>query len=224
MPAAALPPQIRVPINEALAGLGYRQVGQDWNAQGSPADPRIQAARACSASRPSAPGAGPAGGAPDLRLDGIALQISSRLAEAPEGRQAEVAARWPHLAGRALGIAVEGPGGQVAEFRPVIDGRDGAGGARAHPAHGPRAATLMGSAGTWASVLDGTANLAAELAGGRLRAADCPNPARIRPDELHAIAVLLGLPNIPPAPSRAGVQEDPTRMEDEHHARSEARR
>ena len=58
-------------------------------------------------------------------------------------------------------------------------------------------ATVIADAAIWQSVLDGQANVITELRHGRLRCLNRRDAYRLRSDEVHALAWLLGLAQVP---------------------------
>lgn len=122
----------------------------------------------------------------------------------------EVTARWPALAGQTIALVVQDVDGGHDELRLSFEppeiaeaGRDN--GDRmltgdASPSTdgaGAPVATIIAAPATWVSLLDGEANMAAEIAGGRVRCVNRRDPHRIRSDEVHAVAAVLGITSIP---------------------------
>src|SRR5207302_2434790 len=58
-------------------------------------------------------------------------------------------------------------------------------------------ATMIASAATWRSLLAGQTNIITEMTGGRLRCVNKRDTHRIRSDEVHAVAALLGVAPVP---------------------------
>jgi hypothetical protein len=58
-------------------------------------------------------------------------------------------------------------------------------------------ATVIADSGVWQAVLDGRANVITELRHGRLRCLNRRDAHRLRSDEVHAVAWLLGLAQVP---------------------------
>jgi hypothetical protein len=61
----------------------------------------------------------------------------------------------------------------------------------------PPVATMIASPDVWSSLLDGKANVIVEMRTGRLRCLNKRDVHRVRSDEVHAIAWLLGLAQVP---------------------------
>jgi hypothetical protein len=68
-------------------------------------------------------------------------------------------------------------------------------------------ATIIASPSTWRSLLDGEANVVTEMTAGRLRAVNRRDTHRIRSEEMHAVAALLGLGQIPVARTPGGAHQ-----------------
>jgi hypothetical protein len=192
VPAAALTPEARQAINEALARLGYRPVDEEWNAQVG----RVEL-------RADAPGGAPAADGDLPRQHGepetVAKAIRDRLGSLPYHEVTGASAVWPAVAGQTIAIVIEGADGKHAALRWRFaappehrEGRvtDGTGGDQ------PVCTMIAGSA-IWRALLDGEANVVAEMTAGRLRCVNRRDGYRIRSDEVHAISWLLGLARVP---------------------------
>jgi hypothetical protein len=203
VPAAARPPEVRDQVNDALVRLGYRTVADDWNTLPVPLDPRQPGAGVASAAAaapvPAARVLTPvvrtlreriesrAGAEPDLplrRWPALAGQVI-RFVVTDDGRQAELS--WTFPAGPANGPA--GPANGLA---------NGAG-----PAGRAPLVTMFADPRVWQALLDGDANMITEIRSGRLRCVNKRDAHRVRSDEVHAIAWLLGLAQVPLARSPA---------------------
>jgi protein-tyrosine sulfotransferase len=190
VPAAALPPPLREAINETLAKLGYRQIDDDWNKALGPADPRVRpgappkadgqhgAVRA-TANGHDAPGRADVAAA--------ARAVATRLGQGGDAVMREVGARWPALSAAVATIVVQSADGYREEVRVDFGAASG----------GEPVALLTAAPGTWRALLDGKTNVITEITAGRLRCVNSRDTHRIRSDELHAVAVLLGLARIP---------------------------
>jgi hypothetical protein len=202
VPAAALPGQLREQINELLGKLGYRTVTESWNDATTPRDPRLP--------RQSPPPAGtgqdrqdhpdqtglpgPGTGtvieaAADAALRTLADRISAR--SGPD-RASGIAARWPDLAGQSVRFVVAGR--EEADLIWTFPAGSGpnTGSTTAEPV-----ATMIAEPGAWLALLDGRANMITEIRTGRLRCVNRRDAFRVRSDEIHAIASLLGIAQLP---------------------------
>jgi hypothetical protein len=191
VPAAALEPQVRHPVNEVLARLGYRPVDDAWNALVGRVDVRADA----SGRQPVS------GGCPPRRHaepETVASAITERLRSRPGHELLEASAVWPAVAGRTVAIVVDDADGEHAELRwsfaaPASPATSPPGdGAAAEPA-----CTIIAGPATWRALLSGETNVVAEITAGRIRCVNRRDDYRIRSDEVHAIGWLLGLARIP---------------------------
>jgi hypothetical protein len=134
-----------------------------------------------------------------------AQAIAKRIAGRNQADLDAIAAHWPVVKGTTLRIMVQGADGD----HQVIRWHFGEAGNRAANA-GPAAALPAGAAGaagnvptiiaapaTWQSLLDGRSNVVTELTASRLRYVNGKDAHRLRFDEVHATAALLGLATIP---------------------------
>jgi hypothetical protein len=194
VPAAGLVPQLRQPINEALGRLEYRQIDDEWNASAGRVDPRADAAPR------QAPGHGEQGAARE-EAAAAARIIGDRITLRPDSELREISMRWPALAERTLSLVVEDPGGEHEEIRWTIPPVPGQSEPVARPADdgGNPVATVIASPATWRSLLDGETNVVTEMTSGRLRCVNRRDAYRIRSAEMHAVAALLGLTQVPVA-------------------------
>ena len=206
VPVGAFPPGMLPVLNHVLAALCYRPADEEWNTAVGPLDPRLPAEPA-SGAEPAAGTARPGAGHPELTT--TAQAIDARIRSRSDAQRSAVSAYWPRLAGTTVGVVVQGSDGAQAELRVrlpqgengppgsdlVMDG-DGGSGAACIP-------VVIGTPATWTSLLDGQANLITEISAGRIRCVNSEDPHRVRTDEVHAIAWLLGLTQVPlarPAP------------------------
>jgi hypothetical protein len=192
VPAAALTREVRQAVNGTLARLGYRPVDEEWNAQVGLVDLRADTAVAVPAA---------SGDQPEQRgePEAVARVIGGRLVSLSDHEVAEASAIWPSLAGQTIAIVVEGPDGDHAGLRWRF--RELPHGAEDGPADGtggdePVCRMIAGS-GTWRALLDGEANLVAEITSRRLRCVNRRDKYSIRSDEVHAMSWLLGLTRVP---------------------------
>ncbi|MHB1595219.1 MAG: sulfotransferase [Streptosporangiaceae bacterium] len=195
VPAGALPGQLREQINELLGKLGYRAVTNSWNDSTTPQDPRLP--------RQGAP---PAGVGPDSRdhsgrpgigteptADAAFRALADRIsAHSGQERTGSIAARWPDLAGQSIRFVVAGR--EEADLIWTFP-------AEAGPGTDARAddpvATMIAEPAAWLALLDGRANMITEIRAGRLRCVNRRDAFRVRSDEIHAIASLLGIAQVP---------------------------
>jgi hypothetical protein len=196
VPVPALTPPILEAVNQMLARLGYRQVDHQWNAALGPIDLR--------ADQVNGHGTASGGGSPSgSQIEAAVSAVEARLRSRPEHEDAEITERWPTVAGQTVAMVVHAPGGDHKELRWRFAPADGDG----QPASdteqaakpGEPVATLAGSPDVWLSLLNGSTNMITELYYGRLRCVNKRDAHRIRSDEMHAIAALLGLTRVPVA-------------------------
>lgn len=184
VPVGRLEPPLRADINRALAELGYRCVGADWTATAGNRDPRADLTPAA-----------PADGLAHPELDLTEMAIAERV-----GRYAltneHIDRQWPGLAGQHVVLHIEGDGGAHREMRLTLG--DVRPAAEAAPV-----ARIFASTATWRALLAGESNVVTEKLAGRMRCVTERETDRIRSDELHAVAGMLGLARIPVARNQA---------------------
>ncbi len=203
VPAAALPQMLREEINESLATLGYRAVADDWNNTARAVDPRLPETIATAADGSQGRQAGQdADGAGALAP--VVAAIERRIHSRSPVEVAECVIRWPALAAQSVTLVVADdresseltwtfpPGPDTAE--PSSEAP--AAFSTATVSAGPVATMIAGSE-VWQAVLDGRANVITELRHGRLRCLNRRDAYRLRSDEVHALAWLLGLAQVP---------------------------
>jgi hypothetical protein len=204
VPPMALPPDARTSINDLLQRLRYKTIDGNWSSAVGILDPRADAPAA------TASGHSPAdNGRSRAELDGVVQTLRDRLAES-SGMRARVLAQWPSVAGSAVRLIAESPAGEFAEITWQFASADGAApdGALANggdttthqaaPAAGAGAASMMvASPATWTSLLGRQVNLVEAIADGRLRCFNPKDQHRVRSDEIHATAALLGFATVP---------------------------
>jgi hypothetical protein len=224
VPAAALPPPVRQAINEALATLGYRQVDDEWNNVLNPVDPRAYP-------DPPAGASGHAGhdGAQAMASNGqgaveradaivVAKAVAERLSRGGDARLREIGTRWPTVSDSVIRLVVQSANGYREEVQvdfgaaarssgrtasgAIGTGGQGAAGSEPVNGEGEPAALIVAAPGTWRSLLAGNSNMATEVLTGRVRCINKRDMHRLRSDELHAVATLLGLASIPLARMR----------------------
>jgi hypothetical protein len=189
VPVAALPPPFREAVNEELARLDYRTVDDEWNALAGRADMRAGGIDGAAA-------AGHGQGRPHGESQEVARAVGDRLRSMPGRDRQEAMAMWPAVAGQTVAIVVEDAGGDHAELRWSFAETADRPGADGRTADQPVCTMIAGPA-TWRALLDGRANLVAEMTAGRLRCVNRRDGYRIRSDEVHAISWLLGLARVP---------------------------
>jgi hypothetical protein len=213
VPAGALPDLVRGQINEALDLLGYRTVTDEWNRAAGPVDPRQATSRQDTpgssgpganghtssdpASNGMAPsGAGSDGAAASAPFAPIVASLRGRIRSRVEAEPEVPLSRWPTLAGQKISLVVTGEG-QPKELSWEFPPWPGAGG----PVNGDRTpepvVTMFAEPRVWQALLDGSANVITEIRNGRLRCLNKRDGHRVRSDEVHAIAWLLGLSQVP---------------------------
>jgi len=206
VPSAALPRSVIEPMNDALGELDYRLVDEKWNAAIGRVDPRARPAEAAADKAVAAADKAAAPERPDLAP---AIQaLSERMRSRADAELREIAARWPTLAGQTVALVVQGAEDSHAglhwQFRPELDGGPGpeanGDGRPGHNGHEQEpVATFIASPDVWRSLLGGEVNLITEIMAGRMRCINQRDDHRLRTDELHAVAALLGLTRIPVA-------------------------
>jgi protein-tyrosine sulfotransferase len=194
VPARALSPQLRQPMNEALLRLGYRMVNDEWNDAAGPVDPRAEPYPADSAGVPAAM---------DDRLVVRELQeqelqetvraIAMRVESAGDAVWEEISASWPTMMGTTIRFVVQSDAGEADElsltFTPdrTADGNGN---------REPRT-VMIASPATWRSLLSHSTNLITDILAGRLRCIDRADGDRFRSPAIHAVAALLQIARIP---------------------------
>jgi protein-tyrosine sulfotransferase len=209
VPAGALPPQLREQISQSLAKLGYRDIGEDWNDTSGPLDPRLPgSAKVPGTTRPPGNGAIPGPAVTDATDGPVLHALQERIRSREAAWTDTPSIRWPVVAGQTITLVVA-DNGQHSELAWTFPHAM----ANGHPAESPAVAASdsddVGTNGTgpavmmiaspqvWRALLDGTANMIIELRSGRLRCVNKRDAHRIRSDEVHAIAWLLGLAQVP---------------------------
>lgn len=193
VPSGALPGPLLHSVNEALARLDYRVVDDQWNAAVGRPDPRAH---------------------PPGRVNGRERTLSPETGEAASVTEAlrarveslgsaDIAARWPTVAGSTVALIVEAADGGHRELRV---GFDPSGACTVGAANGSAdtepVARLTAEAAIWQVLLDRKSNLITEITGGRLRCVNKRDGYRIRTDEVHAIATMLGIARVPVSAAR----------------------
>ncbi|MBV9448159.1 MAG: sulfotransferase [Streptosporangiaceae bacterium] len=210
VPAGALLPQLRESINEILAKLDYRPIDEGWNDAPGRMDPRLHPLipatgnghATASAEHMAQPSEEPASrGGQDAgrhRQDvaAAARALAARITDRDGVSLHEVTTRWPVLSGAAVTLVVQSDDDHHEELE-VSFGSAGTNGS------GEPVATVIAAPATWRSLLDGRANMITEMTAGRLRCVNSRDAYRLRSDELHAVAALLGLAQIPVARTQA---------------------
>lgn len=203
VPGDALPGPLRAQVNEALANLGYREVGPEWNNVPGPVDPRLPG---------SGPGTGPTvkatAGVPranrsqDWHGSTVLAALGDRIREHEQDRRL-VSELWPAVGGRIIMLVVADDDGfdDLTVTFPAVSESDvvSAGDSRTDD---EAVATFIAEPLVWQELLDGHANMITDIRHGRLRCINRRDTHRVRSDEVHAIACLLGLAQVPLA--RAG--------------------
>ena len=220
VPAAALPYAVRGQINETLIKLGYRTIDDDWNDAPGAVDPRLPDTVQVDS------GPGPNGGRPATGEGGSAAKTQPVLQALQERIQSRIcsepdtpAIRWPALGGRVITLVVTDtvkhselswtfPSAAADAHQEngstETDGADAnPASASADAADGGPVVTMIASPLVWQMLLDGTANMIVEIRSGRLRCVNRRDAHRVRSDEVHAIAWLLGLAQVPLARAAA---------------------
>jgi hypothetical protein len=194
VPAAALPSPLRSRINEVLAKLDYRIVDTEWNATVGPFDPRADTGAESEASNDHQVREGG-------KVKAAIRAINDRLGSWPEVELSEVTTRWPTLAGETIEIIAQ-DGAEHAGMRWTFPAQTD--GSPPRPTDhsdqadgGESVAVFIADPDTWHSLQDGATNVVTEMGAGRLRCVNRRDGHRIRSDELHALAVLLGISRIP---------------------------
>jgi hypothetical protein len=179
---------LRQVINETLAKLAYRTVDDDWNTALDPIDPRANAPTAI----------GTPGRPPAEDLESAVKALRTRIASRRRADLDEITARWPAVAGATVRIIVRGSHGHQEEIRWTPGaGDDG------------REAMVVATAVAWSSLLEGRSNAVTEITAGRLRCISPTDTHRIRSDEMHAVAALLGFANMSVARTAASSEPAP---------------
>jgi hypothetical protein len=199
VPADALPPGLRNEVNSTLERLSYRIVDESWHTAVGRVDPR--------ADRPSAVTQAAAGESPAALQDCVTT-ISSRLSARQSAAMREITVNWPSVAGATVRLIVQADGGETAEvaWASEDDGANGDGAlvspqggdrSQRHPASSDQSIAVVASPDSWLSLLAGRANLITEMTARRMRFITADGTHRLRTDEIHAVAALLGLDSVP---------------------------
>jgi protein-tyrosine sulfotransferase len=207
VPAGALPPQQCEQINESLRKLGYREIGENWNDAAGPVDPRLPDTAGAAERNPDANGAAPAPAGPDATPPPVVQALEARIQSRVPGETPSV--WWPAVAGQTITLVVADDGRSSelnvtfpqrapADGNPAGPDADGSDREAATNGAGPGpVATMIATSRVWQAILDGTANMIVEIRAGRLRCVNRRDTHRVRSDEVHAIAWLLGLAQVP---------------------------
>lgn len=206
IPVAALPSPVRQGINQALGKLDYRLVDDEWQAAVGRLDPRAHPAAGGAAANGQAVSNGHAAHG-HQEVAAAAQAIADRIGSRTDADLRGISARWRVVAGKTVAIVVEGTGGEHEEFRwkfaaapiPVAGQRPHADGEPAGDDEEEPVAMIIASPATWRSLLNREVNLITELTAGRVRCINRRDGHRLRSDEMHAVAALLGLIRIPVA-------------------------
>jgi hypothetical protein len=199
VPVVAIPPPMREAINGLLDQLGYRAIGDGWNAVAGRPDPRTsqRIARAEGPLPLEGDGSDPA----PAELDEAVAAIRARIEARRPDELDDIGATWTAVAATTVGFVVEAPGGRSRELR-----WDFGSSSVAAQDHRPGDISLfIADAATWMSVLSGRSNLIAEVMSRRLRCVNHREPVRLRSDVIHAAGALLGLARMPVARVGAAV-------------------
>jgi hypothetical protein len=197
VPADALLLPLRNEMNNILKQLNYRTVDESWNNAVGRVDPR--------ADGPSAVPAADAGESSGV-LRECATAIGLRLDSRRSAGMREMIANWPSVADTTIRLVVQSDDGETAEVSWRFDDDDDGAKRTEAPAspqngdHGHRHAhgiTVVASPGSWLSLLAGRANLITEMTTSRMRFISADDNHLLRADEVHVIANLLGLDNVP---------------------------
>lgn len=211
VPAAALPPPLRQLINETLAKLDYRTIEDDWNAASGPVDPRSDAGTTSGKIATANDGALGQEGKPgeDAEVQRSVWAIAERIGARSQADFDAIAAHWPVVAGTTVRIMVVGATGDHQEihwhFPAATNGSvNGTANAGSDVVHADRNSeanrqipAIIAAPATWQSLLDGRSNVVTEITASRLRCVYPRDIHRLRSDEVHATAALLGLATIP---------------------------
>lgn len=200
VPAIRLAGSARSSINDTLAALNYRTVDEQWGALGSQSDPRTRASVGGPLLADGAQSAGSIG-QPDPAA--VLQSISDQIATRTPAQLRRIADFCPLAARIELTIvAQDGHGGQAClrwSFASVSARVGGAGHDEREEQPGGSGGfpvTVIASAQTWQSLLDGSANVPREAKEGRIRTQP-PDIPEIGMRELRAIAAIVGLGPIP---------------------------
>jgi hypothetical protein len=193
VPAGALPPPLRLQVNEILAKLRYRPVDDNWNALLGRIEPR---------SDQTASGL-PLGDIDRTAVDAAMGAIRDRIDSRRPDELDAIALQWPSVTGTTVAIIVESGSNDRDEVRWRF-GPELPRPSDAEAGEPEITARLAGTAASWMSVLEGQSNLVSEMTAGRMHCFNPRDPHRIRSDEVHAVAALLGLARIPVARSLSG--------------------
>jgi hypothetical protein len=228
VPAAALPPPLRQLINETLTKLDYRTVEEDWNAASGPIDPRSDArtaARKIAMADDSVLGEKGIPGE-DGEVQWTVRAIAARIAARSQADLDAITAHWPVVAGTTVRIMVLATAGDHQEIlwhfpgaaNGSVNGTANAGSDAAQAERSGEASrqipAIIAAPATWRSLLDGRSNFVTEITASRLRCVNPRDAHRLRSDEVHATAALLGLATIP---VRTPTMQNPAHLHNGHY-------
>jgi hypothetical protein len=199
VPSGAMPLPIRRAVNEVLRKLDYRTVEEDWNFPVGRVDPRApQDSDGDTAAGRPVPADTPA--TQHREEIGTAVRaVRAAMESADDARRREISVHWPTVAGSTVALVVRSADGAHEELRSRFEPMPGASpGKDGNGSDEPTAVIIAGPA-TWQSLLAHKTNLVTEMTSGRLRCLNKRDAYRLRSDELHAVAELLGLAQIPVA-------------------------
>jgi hypothetical protein len=189
VPAAAIPESTRQQINETLNKLGYRAVNDDWNQASGPVDPRLPDDTAAVGEQPDSAAMTPCPQGASAQAQQVLQALEQRIRSSMDAEPAFLGSRWPALTGQTVAF-VAAHAGADASLTWTFSGDSG-------PVDGQAVMTMIASPQIWRTLLDGEANLIVEIRNGRLRCINRRDMHRVRSDEVHAIAWLLGLAQVP---------------------------
>lgn len=175
VPVAELPGLLRIAINAVLGKLGYQTLHDGWG----------------TALGAEVTEGGPRPGGQERADVRTAMDaISARIRLRRPGELAEIARRWPLLAGTSARLIVRAGPGWGEELKVTFGVPDGS---TPESVGSDRLPVIAGLTGTWMSVLAGDANMSAELLSGRLVCSNVSHAGRVHPDVAFAVSALLGL-------------------------------
>jgi hypothetical protein len=204
VPAEALPGALRAQVNEALAKLEYRTLDADWNSAPGAVDPRLpgtgpEYGSEDGSSGPASLESAPAVSGPEWPGTAVLAELEERMRQ--NAAQTEVVSElWPAVAGQTIMLVVA----DDAEHHELSSTFPAPGAEETSPAGGEPVATFIAEPSVWKELLEGHANMITDIRHGKLRCINRRDTHRVRSDEVHAVACLLGLAQVPLLRSEAG--------------------
>ncbi len=196
LPVGMIPESVLEQINEMADRLGYLRVDGEWGATAAPAD--IRADQRGTQPLPDH-GLSRSGGGAEAEIGSAEALISQRLGSGLAALNGEFTRRWKASATAPFGIVVAGASGPGRFARWRVDLATRTATRLAEDADDGTEWDVLGSAASWAAVLDGRVNLGVALRSHELRYCDTgedQNPSATD-SRIDMVADLLGVASWP---------------------------